>query len=49
MILLHVKNPFKALERYFEGQIHNILQQVPPDLLLDGSASTIARDRWWIN
>jgi hypothetical protein len=49
MILLHVKNPFRALEIYVEGQIHNILPQVPPDLLLDGSAITIARDRWWIN
>jgi hypothetical protein len=29
------KNHFKVWTKYFKGQIHNFLHQVPPHLLLD--------------
>jgi hypothetical protein len=34
---------------YFEGQILHFLHQVPPDLLLDGSAGRIARELLCMN
>jgi hypothetical protein len=36
-------------QRYFEGQIHNFLRQVPSDLLLCDSDGRIARGLWWTN
>jgi hypothetical protein len=44
-----IKKSLTYEKRYFEGHIHNFLRQVPPDLLLDESASRIARELWWTN
>jgi hypothetical protein len=38
------KNTMKCEQICFEGKIHHLLCHVPPDLLLDGSASRIARE-----
>jgi hypothetical protein len=43
------KNTSKYEQRCLEGQIHSLLRQVPPDLLLDGSAGRLAREIWWTN
>jgi hypothetical protein len=39
----------KSEKIHFEGQIHNFLHQVPPDLLPDDSAGMISRELWWMN
>jgi hypothetical protein len=36
-------------QRYFTGQIHHFVCQVPPNLLLDDSVGRIARKLWWTN
>jgi hypothetical protein len=46
-ILWHIENHFYE-QRYFEGQIHHILCQVP-DLLLDDTAGRTARELLWTN
>jgi hypothetical protein len=43
------KNNFEYEQIYFEDEIHLSLRQVPPDLLLDGSAGRIARELWCTN
>jgi hypothetical protein len=46
-ILRYVKiNASEYEQRYFEGQIHHFLRQVPPALLIDGTAGRTARELW---
>jgi hypothetical protein len=44
-ILRHVK----ITSKYEQSQIHHILRQIPPDLLLDDSACGAARELWLTN
>jgi transcription elongation factor GreA-like protein len=43
-ILWHVRNHFSANKDASKAKIHNFLCQVPPDLLVDGSAGRMSRE-----
>jgi hypothetical protein len=45
--LRHVKTLSSINKSTSQGQIHKLLLQVPPDLLLDDSAGGTARELWW--